>query len=412
MYKYKIPRFRPSLSTRAIINILKRVFSVSQIGNDEKNNRQFEGAFAQYLGVRNAISVPSGRLGLYLILKNLGLDPKSQIILPAFTFWAVPEVITYLNFKPVFVDINLQTCNLDVLQIENKINKFTKVILPTHLYGLPCPMDSIVDMAKRHNLTVVEDCAQACGAEYKGRKIGSFGDAAYFSFDITKNLSLLGGGMAVTNDTRLAENIRKEVNSYGFFNRVQLTNKLFKSIAMKILTEPLIFDISLFAFIRFSSYFNSDTIGKIFEEKEKRFNSFPEDYFKMIPFNIQSETGLDQLKYLDELNYKRIENAAYLLTHIKKSRQLTLPFMPEAGIKNIFTSFPIQVNDRIVFAKKLLKRGIDTSLGYIRSYSKDCLNARQLEQNVLHIPVFPALNKNNLSHIANSVNEVLTEMNL
>lgn len=404
---YKIPRFKPSLSRRTLISILRSIFTLSPRKNSEDRAQLFEDVFAKYIGVRNAICVPSGRMGLFLIFKSLCLKERSQVILPAFTYWAVPSTVSFLNLEPVFVDIDPKTCNLDVSQIEKNITKFTKAILPTHLYGLPCQMDEILAIAKKYNLLVIEDCVQACGAEYKGKKVGSLGEASYFSFGITKNLFLLGGGMVVTNSDDLAKKIREEVNSYGFLNKRQLLKKTIEALVMQLFTSPFIFSFFLFPFMRLCYLLGRDIIGDVFEEKKRIFKDLPKSYFKLVPLSLQAEIGAEQLSTLDSLNNKRIKNASYLLEKLKGLNGVSLPAVFEDGIKNIFTNFPIRTKNRDFFARELLKRKIDTSCGYMRAHSRTSLNAMAVGQTILHLPIHASLNESQLLYVSQILKEIV-----
>jgi dTDP-4-amino-4,6-dideoxygalactose transaminase len=166
----------------------------------------FEREVAEYLGVRHAIGVNSGTEGLVISLRALGIGPGDEVITTPFTFFATAESISNVGATPVFVDIDPATFNIDPELIESAITERTKAIVPVHLFGLPCDMDPILATARKYGLKVIEDNAQAMGAEYKGRKTGSFGDAAALSFFPSKNLGGFGdGGMVVTNDDEVAE---------------------------------------------------------------------------------------------------------------------------------------------------------------------------------------------------------------
>src|SRR5436190_17409710 len=169
---------------------------------------EFEKSFAGYHGVRHAVSTSYGRMAFYYILKALELPRDSEIIFPALTFWAVPEMAHVLGCRPVFVDIDPSTFNLDPAKLEAAVTPNTRAIVPTHLYGQPCDMDPIMSIARAHKLAVIEDCAHALGAKYKGRKVGTFGDASFYSFQMLKPLNTYGGGMAVTNNDALAARVR------------------------------------------------------------------------------------------------------------------------------------------------------------------------------------------------------------
>lgn len=171
--------------------------------------RAFEEAFARYQGVEHMVGVGSGTAALFLALKALGIGPGDEVITQANTFFATVEAIEQVGATPVLVDINLRTYGIDPAQVEAAITPATRAIIPVHLYGQIAPMDRIMEIARRHGLKVVEDAAQAHGAEYHGRRAGQWGDAACFSFYPGKNLGAYGDGGAVgTNDAALAEQLR------------------------------------------------------------------------------------------------------------------------------------------------------------------------------------------------------------
>ena len=169
----------------------------------------FEAEFAAYSGARYGIAVNSGTSALHLALLAAGIGPGDEVITVSFTFVATVAAIIYTGARPVFVDINPSSYTIDVTQIENAITKRTKAILPVHLYGQPADLDPIIEIARRHKLTVIEDAAQAHGAEYKGRRVGSIGDLGCFSFYPGKNLGACGeGGMVMTNRSDYDRTIR------------------------------------------------------------------------------------------------------------------------------------------------------------------------------------------------------------
>ncbi len=175
-----------------------------------KNVAELETLIRNYHGVKDAIGVASGTDALHLSLRALGIKEGDEVITTPFTFFATAEAILYVGAKPVFVDIEPDTFNIDTKLIEGKITERTKAILPVHIFGHPADMISIIDIAKKYNLRVIEDCAQSFGASINGKKTGSFGDAGCFSFYPSKNLGAYGdGGMITLNDVRFADEIRK-----------------------------------------------------------------------------------------------------------------------------------------------------------------------------------------------------------
>jgi len=168
--------------------------------------KAFEEEIASYCGTRFAIGVASGTDALHLALLACGIKGGDEVITSPFTFIATAEAIARCGATPVFVDIEPKTYNIDPAQVKSKITKKTRIILPVHLYGQPADMASILELASKYNPRVIEDCAQALGAEYKGKKVGSLGDAGCLSFFPSKALGAYGdGGMVVTNDPEIAE---------------------------------------------------------------------------------------------------------------------------------------------------------------------------------------------------------------
>jgi dTDP-4-amino-4,6-dideoxygalactose transaminase len=187
--------------------VLEILSSGRYIGGEAIAN--FEREFASYIGVRECVSCNSGTDALFLALRALEIGSGDEVITTPFSFFATAEVITRVGAKPVFVDIDPDTFNLDLAQIEQAINPRTKAIMPVHLFGQPLDMTGLMAIAKAHQLYVIEDCAQATGASWGEDKIGSIGDVGCFSFFPTKNLGACGdGGAITTNNPAIAKQMR------------------------------------------------------------------------------------------------------------------------------------------------------------------------------------------------------------
>ena len=172
------------------------------------NCKALEAELAKYIGCNYTVALNSGTDALHLALRALDIGAGDEVITTAFTFVATTEAIGIVGATPVFADIDADTFNIDPKKIEEKITPKTKAIIPVHLYGQPCDMDAIMDIAKRYNLYVIEDCCQAIGAEYKGQKVGTFGDIGCYSFYPTKNLGGMGdGGLITVNSENLKNRI-------------------------------------------------------------------------------------------------------------------------------------------------------------------------------------------------------------
>jgi dTDP-4-amino-4,6-dideoxygalactose transaminase len=208
---------RPLLDEKEVQAVSKVLRSCLLTGRTERSDsevRRFEEAFAQFVKAKYAFAVNSGTSALYMSLLAAGLGPGSEVIVPSFTFVATAESVLVLGAKPVFIDINPETYNIDSNLIEKAITNKTKAIIPVDLFGLPADMKVIRDIAVNHNLVVVEDAAQAHGAEYKGMPPGSFADLACWSFYASKNMTTGEGGMITTNEEKYRD-ILPYMRSHG-----------------------------------------------------------------------------------------------------------------------------------------------------------------------------------------------------
>ncbi len=212
---------------------------------DGVEDKAFEEAFAKYCKVDYCVGCGNGLDALMLSLKALGVGKGDEVIVPSNTFIATALAVTYVGATPIFVEPDINTFNINPTLIEEKITAKTKAIMPVHLYGQACDMDPIVAIAKKHNLFIVEDCAQAHGATYKGKNIGTFGDAAGFSFYPGKNLGALGdAGATITNNKELAEKLRALGNygsDYKYHHIYQGTNSRLDELQAAFLSAKIPF---------------------------------------------------------------------------------------------------------------------------------------------------------------------------
>jgi len=205
--KTMIPIAEPYLGEEELDNVIRAIRS-GWISSKGKFIQEFEEKFAAYCGVKYGVATCNGTVSLHLALKALGISEGDEVIVPTLTFIATANAVTYCNAKPVFIDSHPDYWCIDPIRIEEKITPRTKAIIPVHLYGHPCDMDAIMDIARRHDLYVVEDAAEAHGAEYKGRKVGSFGHINCFSFYGNKIITTGEGGMCLTDNEELAKKMQ------------------------------------------------------------------------------------------------------------------------------------------------------------------------------------------------------------
>src|SRR3989344_1672719 len=202
-----IPVCEPTLAGNELKYVTDCV-KTNWISSAGKYIKEFEDRFSQFCGVKYGVSCSSGTAAIHLALEALGIGKGDEVIIPTFTMIATANAVIYAGAKPVLVDSELETWNMDVNKIEEKITKKTKAIMPVHTYGHPVDMDPIIKLAKDYNLKVIEDAAEAHGAEYKGKKVGGLSDASCFSFYSNKIITTGEGGMVLTNNDEVAEKAR------------------------------------------------------------------------------------------------------------------------------------------------------------------------------------------------------------
>ena len=210
----KIRVCEPDISAREIEYVTNAIRG-KEVSSIAAPVKKFEDAFAKKFGVKHAVAVNSGGSALFLTLKALGIQPGDEVIVPDFTMIATAGAVSHCGAVPIFVDSSDDSLNIDASKIEEKITPRTTAIMPVHIYGEPCDMDSIMDIARRHNLLVVEDAAESHGARYKGALTGTFGDAGCFSFYANKIMTTGEGGMIVTDNADLANKLQ-HMRGYDF----------------------------------------------------------------------------------------------------------------------------------------------------------------------------------------------------
>ncbi|MGB9777310.1 MAG: DegT/DnrJ/EryC1/StrS family aminotransferase [Anaerolineae bacterium] len=322
--------------------------------------RAFEEAFAGMCGVRYAVATSSGTTALHIALLAHGIGPGDEVITSSFTFIASANSVLYVGARPVFVDIDPDTFNLNPDLLEAAITPRTRAIIPVHLYGLPCDMGPIMAIAQKRELVVIEDACQAHGAEYRGQKVGSFGTGA-FSFYPTKNITSVEGGMITTNDPEIAERCRV-IRQHGARRR----------------------------------YYH-DELG---------FN------FRMS--DVHAAIGLAQLGKLERFNRARQANARYLSAHLKG---VVLPVVPPDRT-HVFHQYTIRVpgGKRDALMVYLKERGIGSEVYYPLpvhrqrlyrelGYDDHLPEAERAAEEVLSLPIHPGLTPADLETIVAAVNE-------
>ncbi|GAX42097.1 DegT/DnrJ/EryC1/StrS aminotransferase [Tolypothrix sp. NIES-4075] len=328
--------------------------------------KEFEAQFAQYLSCEQVISCNSGTDALHLALRALRIGAGDEVITTPFTFIATTEAIGIVGATPVFVDVDLNTYNIDIDLIESKITERTKAILPVHLYGRPCNMTAIMEIARKYNLKVIEDVAQATGAVCSGKKVGTIGDVGCFSFFPTKNLGCFGdGGAIATSDKVIAERV-EYLRRHG---------------------------------------------GKIkYQHEELGLNSRLD--------TIQAAVLLVKLQYLDQWNSARAEIADYYINQLANVKGIVLPKTVQEA-NSVWNQFTIRVleGQRSNVQKFLKEKGIGSMVYYpiplhlqqVHSNLNYPLGSlpisEQLSDEVLSLPMFPELSASAQKVVVDSVSQ-------
>ena len=325
---------------------------------------EFEEEFAKFVGAKYGIATNSGTSALHVALLAAGISEGDEVITTPFTFAATGNSILYTGARPVFVDIDPETFTIDPCKIEDAITDKTKAIMPVQLYGQSADMDAIMKIAKEHDLIVIEDAAQAHGAEYNGVKVGNLGDMACFSFYPTKNMTTSEGGMITTNNEEFAENA-KIYRAHGSATK-----------------------------------YHHDVLGYNFRMTD-----------------IGAAIGIEQLKKLESFNDKRIENAKYLNEALADCDLIETPVVKD-GYKHVYHQYTIKVKDgkRDELSDYLIENGIGNGIYYPiplynqvlytnMGYNQSLPVTDEIVKDVLSLPIHAKLTKFDLDLIIKTIKD-------
>lgn len=357
-----IPRRLVSYSLQDIKYVWSAFFS-----NDRTNKvLEFEKSFAKYIGVPHAAAVSSVREGFSCLLDSLELNPGDEIILSAYNYHVMPILIKSKGFKPVFVDIDSKTLNIDTGLIEKNITPKTRCVIATHLFGRAAEVQDLESICRKHHLILIEDAAHACGAQKNGRKVGGFGEFGMFSFGTGKCLVTLGGGMIVSKNTSRFLKFEKELAQVqGDYKRFKSFLYYLKSLVQITLTNRVLFTVFIYPWLILANFFQFDPIEHLTGDKYT-----PADVrskSKISPYtNFQALLGLSQLNRLDEANDQRINKARLLhklLNDVKEIQQISV----EENREHVALSYTIVTQLKKEIRTYLLLNGIDSKDSSMRN---------------------------------------------
>jgi len=338
---------------------------------------EFEDKITEYLGIKHAIAVTNCTSALHLALISVGVKRGDEVLVADFTFPATGHAVLYCGAKPVFIDVDPKTYNIDPNLIEEKITEKTKAIIPVHTFGQLAEMDAIMEIAEEYNLKVIEDAACALGARYKGRYAGTIGDIGCFSFHARKGITTGEGGMVVTNNEKLASKIRN-LSVFG------MTSAWDKERSDKFIIPEFV-DIGY-------NYKMSD---------------------------ITAAVGVAQLRKLDRIIERKRELAKYWDEKLQEIEFIEPPYVSE-NVKHIYQSYVALVDKRINRNKLieiLVKKGIQTQIGTYASHiqpvynSKDkCPNSLEIFNRSLALPMYYVLRKEDIDIVAAHLKRALEDL--
>ncbi len=373
---------------------------------------EFPRKFGTWLGAAHTFGAASGRSAFQLALQSLGLEPGAEIIFPAFTFPVMPLVAQMLGYKPVFCDVDPATFNSGPDQIAPLISERTGAILATHLFGQPCAIREIAELAQKRNIRLMEDCAHALGVRVAGRSVGTFGDIGIYSFAEGKNMPCFGGGAIATSDEAIAARARDVLAKASLPAPGAVLKKGAAIWAMWLLTRPEVFGVTVYPALRVKLLLGQPLLdSEVGDELLKTFAASKPHVYRLA--NLQAAIGLLQLDRIDAFNEGARRNASILTENLKGLTNVGVP-SPVTG-DHIYVYYPLTVepSKRNDLRAYLLKRGFDTKNTDMSDCSRlelfrDSRGAvkRQggpREASILEICVYPVIPEKSILRLGNAI---------
>jgi dTDP-4-amino-4,6-dideoxygalactose transaminase len=356
-----------------------------------------ERRLAGFLGIEHCVCQPQARVGIYLALKAL-ISPGQTVVLSPYTIYDVVNMVICAGGRPLFADIDRDTCNISVEHIEALTDDRTGAVLVTHLHGLACDVAGAAAIAARHNVPLIEDASQAFGAVVNGRRVGTFGRAGVFSFGMAKNVNSYYGGLVATADAQLADRLRRELAAFPYTGTDVLLKRVAFSGTGDVLTARPIFDAFTFWVYRYGHLHGVDAITNRWRGEDEpvlKQQIPPSALRRMTP--AQARLILRMLDRVDRDSKVRIEHARRYHEGLADIPGLRRPPMREDG-SHIYLTYPVQVPERERVLRDLVEHGRDLTAQHIGNcadyeafaeYHRDCPNARETAREVLLLPTYP-----------------------
>jgi dTDP-4-amino-4,6-dideoxygalactose transaminase len=373
---------------------------------------RFEAAFAARLGLEGAVATSYGRMALYYLLKAFRFPAGAEVIVPALTFWVIPEIIRVAGLVPVAADIHPRTFNLAPAAFENAITDRTVAVVPTHLYGLPCDMAAIVRIARARHLVVIEDCAHALGARFRGRQVGAFGDAALFSLQTLKPLNTYGGGIAVAQDPDILARVRAQAELEPWPGEERVNNRLKIGAAQRLYSRPAVFTLTAYPALLAAMLWRARPDVYLWE-KIRPLDPMPDSYRERYT-NVQAAIGLASLPHLDEWNAATRANARAMDAALEDLRDVQPPYVPD-GCEHVYYQYSVYTSGRDAFVRRALRRGLDVETFHVDIWpsltqfgSRPAPPGAATTADVVQVPVYASLSAAKVRRIARTMRSLLS----
>ena len=343
---------------------------------------KFEGEFLKYLGASTGVATNSGTAALHMALFGLNLKPKEEVILPSFTFVSSAEAIKYVGAKPVFVDINKDTLVIDPVEIEKNITDKTKAIMVVHYGGHSCQMKEIENIAKAHNLKIIEDCAHAAGAEYDGKKLGTIGDFSAFSFHAVKNIATGDGGMVVFKDKEILE----QMKAYRWVGITKTTWDRYAPASSTSKENRSDYDVEVLGY----KYHMNDVQAAIARVQLKRLDKMNNIRRELVKRYQENLASISSVSTLEEKPWEKSSNHLFVI--LSKKRDQIMRHLNANGIATSIHYTPVH-------KFSLFKEEYGNLL---------LPNTEQVSKEILTLPLFPDLKLEEIDFVCEKIKESLS----
>jgi perosamine synthetase len=397
--------FGPNPKNRLYTNLNSYLLYLSyKLSGETKNTsiEDFETALRKRFGSAYAVCVYQCRVGIYLAVKAL-IKPGQEVILSPYTITDVINMVIFAGGCPVFADIDRETCNISVAEVERLINLNTGAVLITHLHGVAAEAHSIKEICDRFNIPMIEDCAQSFGVKEQGKPVGTIGDVGVFSFEMHKNIPTWLGGTVITNRRDVVEKIHAELENFSYPPLPGIATKVKKGLMHDIACAPILFQLLTYPIVR-AGYLNEfEFINRMVRRKpqvSEPATELPEIYQSKYT-SFQARIGLSQLNNVDNDINKRIEYGLLYHEGLKDIEELILPPLRTDG-SITYLWFPVQYSKRDELLRFMFQNGRDIAAGHFTSstnspqfseFYRECPNSEKVEKDLIYLPTYPSYSR-------------------